>query len=298
MTGDLLTLPHAQIFDRRMCDLGEGAFWHPRRRQIFWFDILGRRLLSRDHSGELKWQFETAVSAAGWIDTETLLIAATDHLLSFEIASGTSTVVADLDCARGSLRPNDGRADPWGGFWISTMGHDAEVGAGAIWRYYRSEMRRLFSGMTIPNSICFSPNGHFACFTDTPGQIVFRQYLHPAHGWPVGAPEPWLDLRPKALNPDGAVIDALGRLWLAEWGAGRVAVYDTEAQYLGAVPVSAPNASCPAFGGTDLSVLYITTAKQGMDAEALSNTPSAGMTFALDMHALGHRGQPEHQVIL
>ena len=32
------------IHDNRQCQLGEGAFWHPERRQFFWFDILGKRL--------------------------------------------------------------------------------------------------------------------------------------------------------------------------------------------------------------------------------------------------------------
>jgi sugar lactone lactonase YvrE len=114
----------------------------------------------------------------------------------------------------------------------------------------------------------------------------------------VGKPEPWLDLRAEARNPDGAVMDADGRFWLAEWGASRVAVYDPEARYLGAVCVPAPHASCPAFGGHNLSVLHITTARQGMDANALTEAPEAGMTFAVDLDTHGHRGQAEHQVIL
>lgn len=298
MSDEILDLPRAQVLDRRACDLGEGAFWHPQRGQFFWFDITGRRLLSHDHTGDQAWHFEEPVSAAGWIDADTLLIAASHHLLRFEIATGTTTPIAPLDCAAGRLRPNDGRADPWGGFWIGTMSHKAEAEAGAIWRYHRGEMRRLYDKITIPNAICFAPDAHFACFTDTPGRIVYRQRLDPGQGWPVGEPEPWLDLRAAALNPDGAVMDAEGRLWLAEWGASRVAVYDPEARYLGAVCVPAPHASCPAFGGSDLSVLHITTARQGMDADALSEAPEAGMTFAVDLQAGGHRGQAEHQIIL
>ncbi|WP_439525441.1 SMP-30/gluconolactonase/LRE family protein [Roseovarius mucosus] len=291
-------LPQAQVFDRRICDLGEGAFWHPERRQFFWFDITGRRLMSREHGDNQHWQFEQSVSAAGWIDADTLLIAASDHLLHFDIATGTTTPIAPLDCAAGRLRPNDGRADPWGGFWIGTMGHAAESQAGAIWRYYRGEMRRLFDKITIPNAICFAPDAGFACFTDTPGRIVYRQRLEATQGWPIGDPEPWLDLRAAARNPDGAVLDAQGRLWLAEWGSHRVAIYDRQAQFSGAVAVGAPHASCPAFGGDNLSVLHITTARQGMDTEALSKAPEAGMTYAVDLSAHACHGQAEHQVIL
>ena len=54
-------------FDPRICELGEGAFWHPQRQQFFWFDILGRRLLSRDAGGPQEWRFDRMASAAGWI---------------------------------------------------------------------------------------------------------------------------------------------------------------------------------------------------------------------------------------
>lgn len=292
-----LSLPAAGLFDDRPCDLGEGAFWHPVRKQLFWFDITGGRLLSRDAAGPREWRFDGPVSAAGWIDEDTLLLAASGALLRFDIPSGRSEPVARLDCAGGQLRPNDGRADPWGGFWIGTMGHAAEPQAGAIWRWHRGEMRRLFDRITIPNAICFTPDGGHACFTDTPGRIIFRQPLD-SRGWPRGAPEPWLDLRGPELNPDGAVIDAAGRLWLAQWGAGRVAAHGPEGRFLGAVAVGAPHASCPAFGGATLSTLHVTTARQGMDANALAATPQAGMSFAADLAAQGVRGQAEHRVQL
>jgi sugar lactone lactonase YvrE len=38
--------------------------------------------------------------------------------------------------------------------------------------------------------------------------------------------EVWLDHRESGINPDGAVVDAEGRFWCAEWGAARVACYD------------------------------------------------------------------------
>ena len=51
-----------------VCELGEGAFWHPLRRQAFWFDIHGRRLLSQEDGRDLQWGFDEKASAMGWID--------------------------------------------------------------------------------------------------------------------------------------------------------------------------------------------------------------------------------------
>lgn len=282
------------VFDTRRCGLGEGALWHPLRGQLFWFDITSRRLLTRQPAGAAEWAFDEQVSAAGWIDRESLLIASETALWRFDLGSGTRRRLCPLEAENPATRSNDGRADPQGGFWISTMGKAAETGAGAIWRYYRGTLRCLYSGLSIPNAISFSPDGLSAHFCDTVTHKVMRVALD-TEGWPCAAPEVFVDLTAEGLNPDGAVVDAAGTLWLAQWGAGRVAAYGGDGRFLRAVAVAAPHSSCPAFGGPDLTTLYCTTALQGMDAAARAAYPDAGKTFCA---AAMTRGQPEHQVIL
>ncbi len=278
------------IFDDRVCELGEGPLWHPLREQLFWFDILNRRLLTRDGSGPRAWSFDRMVSAAGWIDRDRLLIASERDLFTFDLTTGRETRLCWLESDNAVTRSNDGRADPQGGFWIGTMGKAAEPGAGAIWRWHRGQLRRLFNGITIPNAQCFAPDGRSACFADTVTGRVMRVALDAA-GWPRGEPEVYLDLTDEGLNPDGAVIDAAGNLWLAEWGAARVACYSLQGERLRTVAFDAPHTSCPAFGGT---TLYCTTALQHMDAAARAAAPRAGMTFAA--HGVAP-GQTEHMVI-
>lgn len=240
------------------CDLGEGAFWHPARAEFFWFDITGQRL----HSLARSWDFDEMVSAMGWVDKTRVMIAAQTRLMVFDLHSGTSRTLCALEAENAATRSNDGRTDPQGGFWIGTMGKRAEAGAGAIWRWHKGELRRLFAGLTIPNAICFAPDRQSACFTDTMTRRIMRVALD-AEGWPQGAPECWLDLSAERLNPDGAVFDAAGNFWVAQWGAGRVAAYAPSGQFLQAVEFPAPHTSCPAFGGDDLRQLYCTTARQG-----------------------------------
>jgi sugar lactone lactonase YvrE len=281
------------IFDARVCKLGEGALWHPVCEQLFWFDILNRTLLSQKAGVALDWTFPDMVSAAGWIDQDSLLIASETGLSRFQLSTGTSGTIA----AAGSpaTRPNDGRTDRQGGFWFSTMGERAEPGLGAIWRWSKGELRQLFPGITIPNAIAFTPDGGTAHFTDTATAQVMKVALDP-QGWPLGRPEVWLDLRAEGLNPDGAVIDAEGLFWNAQWGAGRVAAYAPDGSFVRAVDTpGAPHSSCPAFGGAGLNTLYVTTAREGMDAAARAANPASGQVFAFEGIA---KGLPEPQVIL
>ncbi|MBU2994617.1 SMP-30/gluconolactonase/LRE family protein [Octadecabacter sp. 1_MG-2023] len=280
----------ATVYDPRPCSLGEGPLWHPERGQLFWFDINNKRLLSRVDDVEMVWRFDHHVSAAGWIDHDTLLIASDIELFEFDIETGTSKPRCPLEPENPLTRSNDGRADPWGGFWIGTMGKQAQPKAGAIYRWYNGELRTLFDGLTIPNAICFSPDREFAYFTDTPTRQIMRQPLG-ADGWPDGKPSLHVDLTPQGRNPDGAVVDADGNLWNAQWGASRVTCYDKQGREMLHVDMPAEQVSCPAFGGTDFTTLFATTAAEGMHAPS----DTQGQTFFTQ---LGQKGQPEHRVIL
>lgn len=282
------------VFDPTPCALGEGALWHPLREQLFWFDILNRRLMTRENDQTRYWQFDRMVSAAGWVDHDTLLVATQTDLVRLDLATGAETHLAALEADRSDTRSNDGRADPWGGFWISTMGLDAQQGAGAIYRYYLGELRKLRAEVTIPNAICFAPDGQHAWFADTDRATIWRQPLG-GDGWPQGEAEIWLDLMEEGLRPDGAVVDAEGCFWMAQWGAGRVARHAPDGSFLSALDFPASQTTCPGFGGPDFGTLFVTSATKDLSDDQLRAEPEAGHTFTRPAPA---RGLPEPAVKL
>ena len=283
------------VYEDTTCKLGEGAFWHPLRGQFFWFDILGRKLFTRKGDELSVWQFSRHVSAAGWLDRNTLMIADEISLFAFNVETGDRVHLTHLEADNKITRSNDGRADPWGGFWIGTMGKNAEAGAGAIYRYYRGQLQQLYSPITISNAICFSPCRLYAYFTDTVTKKVMRQKLEPLNGWPEGDAEILIDLTADGLNPDGAVVDVDGNLWIAQWGASRVASYSSEGVFIKAIDMPASQITCPAFGGQNLNRLFVTSADIGLSQEQLKSEPKAGQTFFVENVA---KGQREFQVIL
>lgn len=282
----------AQVLDPRPAELGEGPLWHPKLGLLFWFDITNNLLMCQDGR---EWNFDRHVSAAGWVDASLLLVASETDLFLFNLENGTSDRLCPLEEDNAITRSNDGRADPWGGFWIGTMGKEAQRRAGSIYRYYKGELRQLFPKITISNAICFSPDGSHAYFCDTLTRKIMRVRLADLDGWPVGEPEVFLDLRAEELNPDGAVVTADGLFANAQWGAERVALYDTEGKLVDSFEFPTDHVSCPAFGGTDLSTLFATTARQGLSKEQLSGQRFAGCTFQI---ATDLKGQSEHKVVL
>ena len=254
----------SRIYDDTICKLGEGPLWHPRRKQFYWFDIIGHRLLTREDGKTRIVQFDEHVSAAGWVSEDDLLIASETKLFLFDVDNETSRDVLPLEADNRVTRSNDGRADPWGGFWIGTMGKGAEPGAGAIYRFYRGEIKTLYPGITIPNAICFSPDKSTAYWADTKVGKLMKQALEPKHGWPTGDAEVLVDHS-------------------AHHGQKRL-IFMTE------LPFPAQQTSCPAFGGAELQTLYVTSALNGLE-----QTGYEGKTYATETDTIG---QAEHRVIL
>lgn len=284
-----------QIFDQTFCSLGEGPLWHPLRKSLFWFDINAYTLFEKSPDAEVshqpkRWQFDTFVTAAGWIDDRSLLIAKKGALIAFDLKSSQQTHVVDLEPDQPHTRPNDGRADPLGGFWIGTMGINLEPKAGAIYRYYRGELRKLFPEWTIPNSTCFSPCGRWAYITDTPQALILRIPLD-LNGWPEGAPMVFADMSKGAFRPDGAVVDTDGRVWIAHYGHGKVTVLNADGTPHSEIAFAADQLTCPAFGGADLRSLFITSAGQGMAQPDIAD----GRVLRIETQA---QGQAEHRVML
>lgn len=282
------------IFDDRACALGEGPLWHPLRKQLFWFDIVNARMLTRTKDGPQSWQFDEEHSAAGWIDADNLLLASASGLWRFSLGDGGRRLLTPLERDNTVTRSNDGRTDPWGGFWIGSMGRNSETGAGSIYRFYQGQLRQLFKGITVSNAICFAPNRQFAHYTDTLTQQVMRVPLDRA-GWPGGPSEVLIDSTAERLYPDGAVVDAAGHIWVAQWGASRVAEHDSNGKFLRAIDVPARHSSCPEFGGPELSDLYVTSARMGLAEDVIEAQPTNGMTFCIRDVA---KGLPAYQVLL
>lgn len=270
------------------CTLGEGPLWHPLREQLFWFDIPAGALYGCDASGGgmCSWKFDEPASAAGWVDEKTLLVATASALQQFDIETGARDLLAEMESDNPGTRSNDGRTGPDGSFWIGTMGRNLEPHAGAYYRFRRGKLSRVIESMSIPNATCFAPDGRTAYVADTTERLIWRWPLDAA-GNPASERKIHIDLRSENVNPDGAVCDAQGYLWNAQYGSSRIVRYapDGSQDTVMTLPVSQP--TCPAFGGKNLNTLYVTSASENLSPQALANEPDAGRIIVLEVDVAG-----------
>src|SRR5262249_26558979 len=175
-----------RVIGEARCHLGDGPSYDVASDTAWWFDILERRLHQvRLADGAVRLHaLPFMASALAFVDDTRQLVAADDGLYVRTLRDGRLTMVVPLEVDNPAPRSNDGRAHPSGTFWIGTMGRKAESGAGAIYAFRAGEVTRLFAGITIPNAICFSPEGTIGYFADTRSNVLHRVPLDPATGLP------------------------------------------------------------------------------------------------------------------
>ena len=145
-------------------------------------------------------------------------------------------------------------------------------------------------GLRISNGLCVSPDGSLLYFTDTPTRTICSYELNEPEGT-LGRRRVFAQT-PSGALPDGATVDADGCVWSAHWGAGRVVRYTPDGRIDRTIELPTCQPSCVCFGGPDLDILCITTAREGLDPSRLSNEPNAGDVF---LYRTGAQGLPESE---
>ncbi|MDX0515241.1 SMP-30/gluconolactonase/LRE family protein [Sinorhizobium medicae] len=269
-------------------ELGEGPTFDPGTGTAWWFNITGQQLheLHLDSGRKTSHSLPFLGSVLAVIDPLRQLIASDQGLFIRDTKDFKLSHFARLEDKPGN-RSNDGRVHPCGALWIGTMGRKAEKHAGAIYHVARNRVTKLYSNITMPNGICFSPDGAAAYFTDTDVNHLMRVELDPLTALPTGDP---VLLSDESANPggiDGAVCDADGLIWNARWGAGAVEVYKPDGQKVARYALPASQPSCPAFVGAKAERLLVTSARQGLNDAEHAADPHAGKTFELGIEVKG-----------
>jgi sugar lactone lactonase YvrE len=277
------------IFSDVACELGEGPSYDPATAKLFWFDIVGKKLLEKKFPDGLTIVHDLPFmgSAIAAIDAERQLVVAEGGIYVRETRTGALALHTPLEADNPANRSNDSRVHPSGAFWIGTMARDEGSPAGSIYWFFKGELRRLFDRITVPNSICFSPDGATAYFTGRTANVIHRVDCDPATGLPTGEIKVFAETSGADGWVDGSVVDADGVLWNARWGGARVDAYAPDGRLVRSIPMPAGQCSCPAFVGPDASRIAVTSAWKGKDAAARAADPEAGKTFLLDIAVSG-----------
>ncbi|MEM7523996.1 MAG: SMP-30/gluconolactonase/LRE family protein [Pseudomonadota bacterium] len=272
------------------CVLGEGVQWNGAQGRLWWTDIHGRALWSCDADGGDVATVPTIerLGSFAFDPDDNLLAAFESGLFRWDLDRDRLERLTDFEPTHPTSRMNDGRCDRRGRFVAGGIDEDGLKQTSSLIRFEnRAEV--LETGIGVANSICFSPDGRWMYFADTPTKTIRRYPYDPDTG-AIGAAEPFHTVADRTGFPDGSCVDAEGALWNARFWGGRVQRILADGTPDATIMVDAPQVTCACFGGPDLDRLYITTARENMSEDDVSAAPLSGGLFIAEP---GVTGLPE-----
>lgn len=270
-------------------ELGEGPVWCPRERALYWVDIRGQWLRRWVERGEqvTSWPMPEQIGSLAIAQDGGILVALRSGMAIFEPMTGGFQKLVDFPGHARTLRSNDGKCDRQGRFWVGTMQTETITATGKLYRIDHGTIATMIDGVKIPNALCWSPDGATMYWADSLDRTIWAFPYNPETG-AIGDRRVFTTTDATEV-PDGATVDADGYLWSARYGGSRVVRHAPDGAVDRVITLPASQITSCAFGGTNLSTLFITSATQNMSADQRAAEPEAGHLFAVDVGVKGLR---------
>lgn len=278
----------AELLLDTQSELGEGSIWDYKAQVLHWVDIEGKLLHTYDPaSGTNKsYPMPSRIGTVVPSDDGQLVVALQDGIYTFDPKTAQLSLIVN-PVQDEDIRFNDGKCDPSGRLWAGTMPMRGP-NKGKLYRMDNpNSIQVMIDSVSISNGIVWTADKKTMYYNDTPTRCVQAFDYDDATGH-ITNQRIAITFGPGDGGPDGMTIDADDNLWIALWGSGTVKKYNpATGEHLLTIEVGAANVTSCAFGGKDLDILYITTARAWTSDEKLKTYPNAGGLFSVRPGAKG-----------
>ncbi|BBH22277.1 hypothetical protein Back11_36220 [Paenibacillus baekrokdamisoli] len=282
----------AELFLDAEAILAEGPCWNAEQGKLYWVDIQGEKFCRVDPRTGLNEVFPIGkpVGAVVCAGGERVMLATKDGFESYDCSTQQLTSVVDPEAHLPENRFNDGKCDSAGRLWAGTMEAVEVHVCGSLYVLEADcSYRKMHDDVFVSNGLAWSPDDKEMYYIDSMKQTVTAFEFDVLTG-SISNPRLLIDFQSEPGYPDGMTVDEEGMLWIAHWDGWQVSRWDPRTgRKIDSVFVPAAKATSCAFGGENLDILYITTARVGLDEEQLSNQPHAGGIYSFKPGVKGTR---------
>lgn len=268
--------------------LGEGPVWDAQAGVLWFVDVKGRRVFRFDPARDELAQWD-APGQVGWVvpsGNGLLLAGLQSGLFRFDPANGRFEAIVAVEPDQPTNRLNDATVGPDGVVWFGSMDDGERDQSGRFYRWDGTDVTDTgIQPLCITNGPAVSPDGTTLYYVDTVGGVIHAAEIGP--GNVVTGGRVFAQVETEDGHPDGVSVDAEGNVWVGLWGGWSARLYAPDGTIKAEVRLPVANVTKVALGGADLRTAYVTTARTGLDAEALEAQPDAGGLFSFRVDVPG-----------
>ena len=280
---------------------GESPRWRHEDGRLYWVDTLAPAL----HAFDPGTQRNETWTLPSWVGCQVLapdgaLLALRTGLFEIRFATGLlrQVAAAPYDCRRFTF--NDGGCDPAGRFLVGEMymplGPNREKAApdsAPLYRLAGGTWVDMAAPTKTSNGLAWSPDGRTMYQSDTAAKTIYAFDYDAERGQASHRRRfAVVDTRDQQHGPDGAAVDEHGFYLCAVFGEGCLLRFDPDGKLERRIEMPVQYPTMPAFGGPDLSTIYVTTSSYMIEANQRACRPLEGGLFSFEAPARGLPSTP------
>lgn len=272
--------------------IGENPVWSIEERALYWLDTTQRAIHRFDPQSGVNrtWTMPDLVCSFALREDGGLIVALGVGVYLVDLETMSLDAIAEEVTDKTQTRLNDGRCDRAGRFWVGGMDLEKHRPIASLYRVDPDHsIHKVVDELIVSNGLAWSPDSRTMYHSDSRQNVIWA-YNYDLENGMTSNRRVFATTNPEEGLPDGAAVDAEGFYWSAGVRGGRVTRYapDGRVDRVIKLPILLP--SMCAFGGDNLDILYVTSAREFLSESELLREPLAGGVFAIDV---GVRGLPE-----
>jgi L-arabinonolactonase len=195
--------------------LGEGPYWDPVAGVLYFVDIRDRQILRYDPQRGSVEAWDTPIQPAAISRTVDgrLTAALGDGFYDFDPDLGTFELLSRVEFGSEEEALNDAKVDRQGRFVAGATNSQSGRPVAGVYSFDGEKVTRIIdSGFEICNGPCWSPDGKTFYLADTGPNVIYA-YDYDTESGTVSNRRAFADISGFDGLPDGATVDAEGRVW-------------------------------------------------------------------------------------
>lgn len=270
---------------KHQCQLGEGAYWHPIAKKLYWVDIKAHQIHYYDPLSFKSncWQLPGLVSViCGVKKSNKFIIGYEDKIAEFDPKFQSIKILFDTQTGK---RMNDGYVDPKGRFWIGQV-DDNQCGLGKLYRYDSTgQCQVMEEGLFTSNGLDWDLKRKRFYLTDSRMKTIYI-YDYDVLTGNIKNRRTFIKVSEDEGSPDGMILDAEGYLWVCFWNGSKIVRYSPEGSVSRIINLSISRPTKCIFWGDTLKKLFITSASSNVHTHEQLEPPN-GYSFITDVDVFG-----------
>ena len=268
--------------------LGEGVIWVPDIKSVIFVDIKKKKILIYKSKKNKKiFKINKEIGFISHLKKNIFILGLQSELRILNIKTMKIIFSIGIETNKLNNRINDGKTDPDGRLWFSTMDNFEKKKSGSLYCLDKKlNLHKVDNKYFTPNGPAFINKNNFY-HTDSRKKIIYKIKIN--KNFEILKKTHFIKFNKEDGSPDGMTLDKNNNLLVCHYGGAAITVFNKNGKKIHKIFFPAKNITNCVFGGKLKKELFVSSAIKGMKLNDIKKFPLSGSLFKVETNMIGKK---------